>query len=195
MNCLNASLRSEPRAQPPRDDCWAMTAPAASLSRALGGSSAARQAVQRGFAATDVAESLSRNRPRGGRYAPRNGACDRISEIFFRPARSRRNRPATLSRDDRARSARTTMARTGSIMMSRNPCAMRLSCIRCDRAHARVQRRDGCSKAHTGRRGRRQRRSLAPHHCPPFVKWSRCFLRCAVVIGMQCSSIRECTDP
>jgi hypothetical protein len=28
----------------------------------------------------------------------------------------------------------------------------------------------------------------------PFVKWSRCFLSCAVVIRVQCASIRDATD-
>jgi len=40
------------------------------------------------------------------------------------------------------------------------------------------------------------RSSIAPlRRCPPFVKRIRCFLRGAVVIGAQCTSIRDCTVP
>ena len=42
-----------------------------------------------------------------------------------------------------------------------------------------------------GRRGDDGERS----RYPPFVKRSRCFSHCAVVIGVQCMSIRDCTVP
>jgi hypothetical protein len=80
-------------------------------------------------------------------------------------------------------------------MVLRSPCATWLSCTRCEAMRVRARGRDACSRSRTGRGVRPQRRSAVPRDCPPFVKWSRCFLRCAVVIGVQCSSIRECTVP
>jgi hypothetical protein len=51
--------------------------------------------------------------------------------------------------------------------------------LRCGRRAPRPPRRDG-----GGARG-----------CPRFIKRSRCFSHCAVVIGVQCRSIRDCTVP
>ena len=195
MICSSASWRSEVRAQLLRDDCRAIAA-----SEWSAGAVASVQAWHigrcgRARTATQACESLSPIRPTAHRICGGTRSRDRICKIFFRPVRTRGNRPASLSRQwcEHVARARTTQRRL--TMMLRNPCAMRLSCNRRDAMRALNRRRDGCSKPRAGRGLRRQRRSAAPRDCPPFVKWSRCFLRCAVVIGVQCSSIRECTVP
>jgi hypothetical protein len=195
MICSSASWRSEQPAQLLRDDRHAIAAPewpvavvATARARHIGWCGRAR-------AAMDARESLSPIRPAAHRICDGTRPCDRIFKNFFRPVGARENRPASLSRRWRAQFARARTARRRSAMMLRNPCAMRLSCTQCEAMRARARGRDGCAKPRTGLGLRPQRRSAVPRDCPPFVKWSRCFLRCAVVIGVQCSSIRECTVP
>jgi hypothetical protein len=194
MICSSASWTSEQSAQLLRDDCHAVAAPewpvgvVATAQAHVGGCGRAR-------AAMDARESLSPIRPSPHRICGGTRSCDRILKIFFRPVRTRRNRPASLSRRWRKQFARARTARRRSTMVLRNPCATPLSCTQCEAMHARARGRDACSKPRTGRGLRLQRRLTVPRDCPPFVKWSRCFLRCAVVIGVQCSSIRECTVP
>ena len=67
----------------------------------------------------------------------------------------------------------------------------------CNRAHSACEFARACVDrvvrvVATSRRVR-ARRAFARAHTH-FVKWSRCFFRCAVVNGMQCGSIRERTD-
>ena len=133
--------------------------------------------------------------PRRIESAPGLGLATEFAKNFFRWVRARGNRPATLSRHSCEHFTRTRMARRGSTMVLRNACATRLSCTRCNAMRSFDHGRDGCSTPRAGHGVRRQRLSTTPRDCPPFVKWSRCFLRCAVVIGVQCSSIRECTVP
>jgi hypothetical protein len=195
MICSSASWRSEQPAQLLRDDCQAIAAPEWSV--AVLAAARARHVgwCGRSRAAMDARESLSPIRPAPHRICGGTRSCDRIFKNFFRPVRTRRNRPASLSRRWCEQFARTRTARRKSAMVLRNPCAMRLSCTRCEATRALARGCDGCSKPRTGLGLRPQRRSAVPRDCPPFVKWSRCFLRCAVVIGVQCSSIRECTVP
>jgi len=195
MICSNASWRSEQRAPLLRDDCRAIAAP-----EWRAGAVATARARHVGrcrlvHMATDRCESLSPIRPTAHRICGGTRSCDRICKIFFRRVGARGNRPATLSRHSCEHFTRTRMARRGSTMVLRNACATRLSCTRCNAMRSLDRGRDGCSTPRTGHGVRRQRRSATPRDCPPFVKWSRCFLRCAVVIGVQCSSIRECTVP
>jgi len=195
MICSSASWRFEQPAQLLRDDCHAIAAPDCPV--AVVATARARHIGRCGMArvAMDASESPSPIRPAPHRICGGTRSCDRISKNFFRPVRARGNRPASLSRLWCERFARARTARRRSAMVLRNPCATRLSCTRCEAMRARSRGRDGCSKPHTGLGLRPQRRSAVPCDCPPFVKWSRCFLRCAVVIGVQCSSIRECTVP
>ena len=145
--------------------------------------------------ATNARESLSPIRPTAHRICGGTRSCDRICKNFFRRVRARGNRSASLSRHSCEHFTRARTARRSSTMMLRNPCAMRLSRTRRNAMRSLDRGRDGCSTPRAGCGVRRQRLSATPRDCPPFVKWSRCFLRCAVVIGVQCSSIRECTVP
>jgi hypothetical protein len=195
MICSSASWRSEQPAQLLRDDCHAVAAPewpfavvATAQASHVDGCGGARAAMV-------ARESPSAIRPSPHRICGGTRSCDRIFKIFFRPVRTRGNRPASLSRRSRKQFARARTARRRSAMVLRSPCATRLSCTRCEALRVRACGRDACSRLRTGRELRPQRRSAVPRDCPPFVKWSRCFLRCAVVIGVQCSSIRECTVP
>jgi hypothetical protein len=195
MICSSASWRSERRAQLLRDDCRAIAAP-----QCPAGAVAIARARHAGCCrlvrvATDACESRSPIRPTAHRVCGGTRSCDRICKNFFRRVRARENRPTTLSRHACEHFMRARMVRRGSTMMLRNPCATRLSCTRCKATRSLDCGRDGCSTSRAGHRMRRQRLSATPRDCPPFVKWSRCFLRCAVVIGVQCSSIRECTVP
>ena len=195
MICSSASWRSEQSAQLLRDDCHAIAAP--DCPGAVVATARARHIGRCGLArvATDARESLSPIRPAPHRICGGTRSCDRIFKNFFRPVRTRGSRPASVLRLCCEQFARARTARRRSAMVLRNPCAMRLSCTRYEAMHSLAQGRDGCSKPRSGLRLRPQRRSAVPRDCPPFVKWSRCFLRCAVVIGVQCSSIRECTVP
>jgi hypothetical protein len=118
-----------------------------------------------------------------------------FSEIFFRRDRSRGNRLAISIWWRIGAPTHDMTSQSRQPMVSRNPCAMRFSCIRSDQVRVFDRRRDGCFKPREACRVPPRRQSARPCHCPPFVKWSRCFLHCAVVIGVQCSSIRECTVP
>jgi hypothetical protein len=195
MICSSASWRSEQPAQLLRDDGQAIAAPEWPV--AVVATARARHVGRCGLArvAMDARESLSPIRPEAHRICGGTRSCDRISKNFFRPVRTRGKRPASLSWRRRAQFAHARTAWRRSAMALRNPCAMRLSCTQCEAMRARACGRDGCSKPRTGIGLSPQRRSAVPRDCPPFVKWSRCFLRCAVVIGVQCSSIRECTVP
>jgi hypothetical protein len=193
--CSSASSRSEQRPQLLRDDCRAITAPewpagavAAARARHVGCCRLVR-------VATDTCESLSPIRPTAHRICGGTRSCDRICKNFFRRVRARGNRPVTLSRHSCEHFTRARTARRGLTMVLRNPCATRLSCTRFHAMRSLDRGRNGCSTPGAGHGVRRQRLSATPRDCPPFVKWSRCFLRCAVVIGVQCSSIRECTVP
>jgi hypothetical protein len=195
MICSSASWRSELRAQLLRDDCraiaasdWSAGAVASERACHIGRCGRARMG-------TPASESLSPIRPTAHRICGGTRSRDRICKNFFRRVRTRGNRPASLSRQWCEHFACATTTQRCPTKMLRNRCAMRLSRTRHDAMRALDRRRDGCSKLRAGRGLRRQRRSAAPRDCPPFVKWSRCFLRCAVVIGVQCSSIRECTVP
>jgi hypothetical protein len=145
--------------------------------------------------ATDASESPSPIRPTAHRIRGGTRSCDRICKNFFCRVRARGNRPASLSWHASEHFTRARTARRSSTTMLRNPCAKRLSCTRRHATRSLDHGRDGCSTPRAGRGVRRRRLSATPRDCPPFVKWSRCFLRCAVVIGVQCSSIRECTVP
>jgi hypothetical protein len=195
MICSSASSRSEQRAQLLRDDCRPIAAPEWPCLRACDGAITAHGAVRPGSRCDDEPESLAPIRPARHRFCGATRSCDRICKNFFRRVRTCKNRPATLSRPWCAQSARAKTRQRRPTMMLRNPCAMRLSRTRCDVARPLDCGCDACSAPHTGRGARCQRRLAALRNCPPFVKWSRCFLRCAVVIGVQCSSIRECTVP
>jgi hypothetical protein len=195
MICSSASWRSEERAQLLRDDCHAIAAPEWSAAMVA---TARRRHVgwcRRVRVAMDARESLSPIRPTRLRICGGTRSGDRIFKNFFRPVRSCGNRPASLSRVWCEQIARARTSSRRSTTMLRNPCAKRLSRTQRDAVHSLARRRDGCSKPRTGCRLRPQRLSAVPRDCPPFVKWSRCFLRCAVVIGVQCSSIRDCTVP
>jgi hypothetical protein len=195
MICSSASWRSEQRAQLLRDDCHAIAAPdwpAAAVASArtwhIGRRGRSRTAM-------DARESLPPIRSAPHRICGGTRSRDRILKNFFRRVGACENRPASLPRRWCEQFARARRARRRPTMMFRNPCAMRLSRTPCDATRGLARRRDGCSKPRTGLGVRPQRGSAVPCDCPPFVKWSRCFLRCAVVIGVQCSSIRECTVP
>jgi hypothetical protein len=195
MICSSASWRSEQQAQLLRDDCRVIAAPDWSA-----GAVATARARHEGWCrlvctATDARESLSPIRLTAHRICGGTRSCDRICKIFFRRVRAGGNRPASLSGHSCEHFTRARTARASPTSMLRNPCAMRLSRIQRNAMRSLDRGRDGCSTSRAGRGVRRQRRSAALCDCPPFVKWSRCFLRCAVVIGVQCSSIRECTVP
>ena len=191
MICSSASWRCEQRAQLLRDDCRAIAAPecpvaavATARTRPIGWCGRPRTAMA-------ARESLSPIRSTPDRICGGTRSRDRIFKNFFRRVRARENRPASLARPWCEQFARATMARRRSTMMLRNPCAMRVSRTSCDATRGLARGRDGCSKPRIGLGPKPQRVSAVPGDCPPFVKWSRCFLRCAVVIGVQCSSIRE----
>jgi hypothetical protein len=62
--------------------------------------------------------------------------------------------------------------------------------IRARKFHGRAARSVRfCATAHHGMR----RRNRGPDSPTPILKWSRCFFRCAVVIGVAVPSIRDCT--
>ena len=195
MICSSASWRSERRAQLLRDDCRAIAAPQCPAGAVAIARARHAECCSLVRAATDACESRSPIRPTAHRICGGTRSCDRICKIFFRRVRAGGNRPASLSRHSRAHFTRARTARRSSTMMLRNPCAMRLSRTQRDAVRSLAHGHDGCLSPRTGRGLRPQRLSAVPRDCPPFVKWSRCFLRCAVVIGVQCSSIRECTVP
>lgn len=194
MNCSSASSGSE------RRPAFARSSPPhrgarRACRRGRGGSIATRPACGRLRGVSDTPESLSPIRPARRRFRGATRSCDRICKIFFRQARTCESRPASLSGRARECSARARLAQRRSTMMSRNPCATRISRTRCENARQREAECDRCAAPDTGGGFGRRRRSVALRRCPPFIKWSRCFLRCAVVIGVQCISIRECTVP
>ena len=94
---------------------------------------------------------------------------------------------------DRYAAVRAHAMRTGAHV--ENPCATGLFVdrrnLRACAARAPIGGIVAGGERADGRRGDDGERS----RYPPFVKRSRCFSHCAVVIGVQCMSIRDCTVP
>jgi hypothetical protein len=128
-------------------------------------------------------------------FSGRHGLQAAWSENFFGGGESSDHGDCRSSR------GRCGSVRSGSLARDANwPACRKLLCHKAFRRSAKFPR---ASRARTdggivatgargdGRRGDDVERS----RYPPFVKRSRCFSHCAVVIGVQCMSIRDCTVP
>jgi len=195
MSCSSASSRSERRAQLLRDHRRCIAALDGLAVEGMTARSRRARRCRRARAASDAPESPSPIRPVRHRFCGATRSCDRICKIFFRQARTCESRPLSLSGRPRECPVCARSAQRRLTIMSRNPCAMLISRTRCENARRREAGCDRCSTPDIGGGLGRRKRSVTLRRCPPFIKWSRCFLRCAVVIGVQCISIRECTVP
>ena len=128
-------------------------------------------------------------------FSGRRGLQAARSENFFGGEESSDRGACRSSRGRRG------STRSGSGTRDANRCACRKPlCHMAFRGSVKFPR---ARCAHIGRKHRRTWRARRRPHgdCgggfrrPQFVKRSRCFSHCAVVIGVQCMSIRDCTVP
>jgi hypothetical protein len=126
--------------------------------------------------------------------AARRRSVDRRKKFCTATQRGRRSLACTLAHRFGAAAA---CAGIVSLLFARrgSACAAGVSSIRREwQPIAAVMPRWCDARARTNEGLRRGFHGAHDRH-PPFVKRIRCFLRGAVVIGVQCTSIRDCTVP
>ena len=156
-----------------------------------------RRECRRSWAALGFVREANRSAIRRSRseFSLPRGSRTARSENFFGGKESSEDGARGLPRDACGCAPAFRAHRMHIGAHARNPCAAGVFvCRRNFRARdprartqgivAGVELGDGSHGEDGGRSGR-----------PPFVKRSRCFFRCAVVIGVQCMSIRDCTVP